>query len=45
VHEEEAAAAVDIILTVMERAAEPALNLSVPLGVEVGQGLNWGEAH
>ncbi|WP_448577920.1 DNA polymerase I [Thermaurantiacus sp.] len=45
VHESEAAAAVDIILTVMERAAEPALNLSVPLGVEVGQGSNWGEAH
>lgn len=45
VHEAEAAAAVDIILTVMERAAEPALVLTVPLGVEVGQGSNWGEAH
>jgi DNA polymerase-1 len=41
----EADAAVDIILTVMERAAEPALALAVPLGVEVGRGRTWGEAH
>ena len=31
--------------TVMESAAGPALELSVPLGVEVGTGANWGAAH
>jgi DNA polymerase-1 len=29
----------------MARAAEPALNLDVPLDVEVGWGPNWGAAH
>ncbi|MFQ3665755.1 MAG: DNA polymerase I [Sphingomonadaceae bacterium] len=43
--EAEAARAIDIIISVMERAHEPALSLCVPLGVEVGQGRNWGEAH
>lgn len=42
---DEADRAVDIIRTVMEQAAGPALALSVPLGVEVGRGMNWGEAH
>ena len=40
---EEAAAAV--VRGVMERAAEPAVRLSVPLGVEVGWGRDWGAAH
>jgi DNA polymerase-1 len=40
---EEAAAAV--IKHVMTTAHEPALNLDVPLDVEVGWGPNWGAAH
>jgi len=34
-----------VIRSVMERAAEPAVTLSVPLGVEIGTGRNWGAAH
>ncbi|HVQ07163.1 MAG TPA: DNA polymerase I [Allosphingosinicella sp.] len=34
-----------VIRHVMERAAEPATELSVPLGVEIGTGANWGAAH
>jgi len=34
-----------VVRRVMERAAEPAVTLSVPLGVEIGTGLNWGAAH
>ncbi|SMF63410.1 DNA polymerase I [Allosphingosinicella indica] len=34
-----------VICAVMEGAAEPAIRLSVPLGVEVGTGANWGAAH
>ncbi len=30
---------------VMERAAHPAVQLSVPLTVDAGQGANWAEAH
>ena len=41
--QEEAAAAV--VRSVMERAAEPALTLDVPLDVEVGWGEHWGAAH
>jgi DNA polymerase-1 len=37
--------ATGIIRRVMETAAGPALSLSVPLGVEVGTGPNWGAAH
>jgi len=37
--------ATDIIRTVMESAAGPALALSIPLGVEIGTGPNWGAAH
>jgi len=40
---EEAASAV--IKDVMTKAAEPALQLDVPLDVEVGWGANWGKAH
>ena len=41
--QEEAAA--EVIKSVMATAAEPALQLDVPLDVEVGWGPNWGEAH
>ncbi|MFN3943443.1 MAG: DNA polymerase I [Allosphingosinicella sp.] len=34
-----------VIRRVMENAAEPAVKLSVPLGVEIGTGPNWGAAH
>jgi DNA polymerase-1 len=29
----------------MATAAEPAVRLNVPLGVEIGTGPNWGAAH
>jgi DNA polymerase-1 len=29
----------------MENAAGPAVTLSVPLGVDIGTGPNWGAAH
>lgn len=45
VPEAEIKAATDVIRTVMESAAQPALRLSIPLGVEVGTGPNWGAAH
>jgi DNA polymerase-1 len=35
----------DVVRTVMEGAAAPAVNLSVPLTVGVGVGGNWDEAH
>jgi DNA polymerase I len=38
-------AATKVVRHVMERAAEPAIELSVPLGVEIGTGANWGAAH
>ena len=38
-------AASAVIREVMERAAEPAVMLSVPLGVEIGTGASWGAAH
>ncbi|HEX8401774.1 MAG TPA: DNA polymerase I [Allosphingosinicella sp.] len=34
-----------VIKRVMEAAAGPAVELSVPLGVEIGTGANWGAAH
>ena len=34
-----------VIRSVMARAAEPAVTLSVPLGVDIGTGPNWGAAH
>ncbi|HKR24232.1 MAG TPA: DNA polymerase, partial [Allosphingosinicella sp.] len=45
VPEDEAGRAEAVIRTVMEGAAEPAITLSVPLGVEIGTGPNWGAAH
>jgi DNA polymerase-1 len=38
-------AAAEVIRSVMATAAEPAITLSVPLGVEIGTGPNWGAAH
>jgi DNA polymerase-1 len=38
-------AATEVIRRVMATAAEPAVALSVPLGVEVGTGKSWGAAH
>lgn len=43
--ERDVAAAIDVIRRVMETAAEPAITLSVPLGVEIGTGPSWGAAH
>lgn len=43
--EAEADAAIDVIKKVMERAAEPALALSVPLVVEARAAANWDDAH
>ncbi|MCW1382185.1 DNA polymerase I [Novosphingobium sp. KCTC 2891] len=34
-----------VIEAVMARAAEPAVSLTVPLGVEIGTGPSWGAAH
>ncbi len=34
-----------VIRRVMASAAEPAVTLSVPLGVDIGTGPNWGAAH
>jgi DNA polymerase-1 len=45
VPEEDADAAAAVIRRVMAGAAEPAVTLSVPLGVEIGTGRNWGAAH
>jgi DNA polymerase-1 len=38
-------AATPVIRRVMETAAEPIVQLSVPLGVEIGTGASWGAAH
>ncbi|WP_423606321.1 DNA polymerase I [Sphingomonas sp. MS122] len=43
--ERDAEAATPIIRHVMETAAEPAVKLTVPLGVEIGTGPSWGAAH
>ncbi|WP_297516178.1 DNA polymerase I [uncultured Caulobacter sp.] len=42
---DEADRACDVIRSVMERAAEPAVAISVPLTVEARAALNWDEAH
>ena len=38
-------AASAVIERVMAEAAEPAVKLDVPLGVEIGTGASWGAAH
>ncbi len=43
--EGDVAAARPVIERVMAQAAAPAVNLSVPLGVEIGVGASWGAAH
>ena len=43
--EQDVAAASEVIERVMAGAAEPAVKLSVPLGVEIGHGHSWGAAH
>ena len=43
--EADADAASAVIRQVMESAARPSVELSVPLGVEIGTGLSWGAAH
>ncbi|MBA4049019.1 MAG: DNA polymerase I, partial [Sphingomonas sp.] len=43
--EGDVAAARPVIQRVMTTAAEPAITLSVPLGVEIGTGASWGAAH
>jgi DNA polymerase-1 len=45
VPQEDVGPASAVIRHVMERAAEPAVTLSVPLGVEIGTGRDWGAAH
>lgn len=43
--EGDVAAAKPVIERVMAHAAEPAVTLSVPLGIEIGTGASWGAAH
>jgi len=43
--EADVAAASAVIERVMAGAAEPAVRLTVPLGVEIGHGHSWGAAH
>jgi len=43
--EADVAAASAVIERVMANAAEPAVKLTVPLGVEIGYGHSWGAAH
>jgi DNA polymerase-1 len=45
VPEEDVAAARPVIERVMAGAAEPHVQLSVPLGIEIGTGPSWGAAH
>ncbi|MBS0475430.1 MAG: DNA polymerase I, partial [Proteobacteria bacterium] len=43
--EGDVAAATEVIRAVMEGAAAPAVDMTVPLGVEIGHGQSWGAAH
>lgn len=45
VPEAEADVTTNIVRAVMEAAHHPLVDLSVPLGVEVGVGASWGDAH
>jgi DNA polymerase-1 len=45
VPEADVEAAKAVIRPVMAGAAEPAVKLSVPLGIDIGTGANWGAAH
>ena len=43
--EADADAASKVIERVMAGAAQPAVDLSVPLGIDIGTGKSWGAAH
>ena len=43
--EGDVAAATPVIRRVMATAAEPGVRIDVPLGVDIGTGLNWDAAH
>ncbi|WP_447411874.1 DNA polymerase, partial [Clostridium perfringens] len=43
--EGDVAAARPVIEQVMANAAAPAVQLTVPLGIEIGVGPSWGAAH
>ena len=43
--ERDVAAAAPVIEKVMAEAALPAVELSVPLGIEIGTGASWDAAH
>ena len=43
--EGDVAAASEVIRAVMAGAAEPLVNLTVPLGIDIGTGSSWGAAH
>ena len=43
--EEDVEAASKVIEQVMAHAASPAIELSVPLGIDIGSGKSWGAAH
>jgi DNA polymerase-1 len=45
VPEDEVDRTTEVVRDVMAAAAEPAVQLSVPLGVDIGTGPNWGAAH
>jgi len=45
VPEAEVEAAKPVIRAVMAGAHRPLVDLSVPLGVEIGHGASWGDAH
>ena len=45
VAEAEVATATEVIRATMAGAHAPSVDLSIPLGVEVGTGRNWGDAH
>lgn len=45
VPESDAAAAIPVIRETMANAHRPLVDLSVPLGVEIGHGPTWGDAH
>ena len=43
--EGDVAAACPILERVMAEAAEPLVTIDVPLGIEIGTGRTWGDAH
>jgi DNA polymerase-1 len=45
VKEESLTQTIEVVRTIMETATKPAIQLDIPLTVDVGQGHNWDEAH